>query len=105
MTTKKLSDEALLGELNKRIAYAKSHSQISVSWLVAQLNPLVKDFKGLVYSVLYNGIKSYRNAGQTAIKKNRENSFDNQTGMLRRLNKIKAEYLESLVEPYSLLYN
>ncbi len=96
----KLSDEALLGDFNEVIAYAKNHSQLSVSGLVRQLTPLVENYKEL-NSVLYHDIKSYHDAGQKAIDEYLENSFDNQTGMLRRLTEIKSVYLESLVKTFS----
>lgn len=98
----KLSDGALLGGLNEvinNVRCAESHSQLSIRDIVGQLDPLVEDFKGL-NSVLYNSIESYRDAGQTAMDENRENSFDTSKRVLERLNGIKAKYLESLVEAF-----
>lgn len=98
MTTA-LSDQALFAKFNEvidNVRCAESHSQLSIRDIVGQLDPLVEYFKGL-NSVLYNSIKSYCDAAQTAIDENRENSFDGSKRKLERLNGIKAKYLESLV--------
>ncbi len=91
MKTKTLSDKTLPQELDKAISFVEAEPQINASGIRDLLSSLVKGYKRLDNG-LYQDIKSYCNQCQKAIDENRENSFDNQAGILNRLNKIKEDY-------------
>lgn len=91
MKTKILSAKTLPKELDKVISFVEAEPQINASGIRDLLSSLVKAYKKS-YTGLYQDIKSYCNQCQKAIDENRENSFDNQAGMLNRLNKIKEDY-------------
>ncbi len=103
MKPKGLLAKTLPEELDNIINFVEKEPQINVRGIKDLLNPLIKRYKRLNSPELptnkvdlYQDIKSYCNQCQEAIDENRENSFDNQTGILNRLNKIKEDYSHSL---------